>query len=143
MATKVDWAWGACLMIPAQVIAAMPGGRLSERFFLYYEDVDWCWQIDKMGLEVWYRPDAQVVHHLSASSTGLGEWDKYMGKILPNEARFILETRGRTYQFFYYLTKALWLSTLRTPAHIAHAVVLLRIARQGRPNKVKIFTKNS
>jgi hypothetical protein len=36
---------------------------MDERFFLYFEDVDWCYRMWQAGYEVQYTPDASFFHH--------------------------------------------------------------------------------
>lgn len=57
----VDWMLGACLMIRRS--AAQAVGLMDERFFLYFEDVDWCYRMHRAGWRVCYLPDAEMVHH--------------------------------------------------------------------------------
>jgi hypothetical protein len=46
-------------------------GAMDERFFLYFEDVDWCFRMWRAGFEVHYTPAAQFVHeHRRASAKG-------------------------------------------------------------------------
>jgi len=56
----VDYVQGACLMVKSKAIEKV--GLLDERFFMYFEEVDWCYRIKKAGGEVWYYPMASVVH---------------------------------------------------------------------------------
>ncbi len=56
----VDWVSGACLCIRREVIEQI--GGLDERFFLYFEDVDWCLRMRQAGWRVVYNPLVQVVH---------------------------------------------------------------------------------
>jgi len=63
---ETDWLGGACLMVRAKVIEQV--GMLDERFYFYSEDTDWCYRIKKNGWKIAYLPDAQVTHHLGASS---------------------------------------------------------------------------
>jgi GT2 family glycosyltransferase len=48
-------------------------GGFADRFFAYYEDVDWCWRARLAGLRVVYDP-AAVVRHVRSGSSG-GEAD--------------------------------------------------------------------
>jgi N-acetylglucosaminyl-diphospho-decaprenol L-rhamnosyltransferase len=57
---KVDYVAGACLLMPREALAQV--GPLDERFFLYFEETDWCLRARQAGLAVWYCADAEVVH---------------------------------------------------------------------------------
>jgi GT2 family glycosyltransferase len=56
---------GACLLVRGEVLARV--GRLDERFFLGYEDVDLCMRAARAGWRVVYYPCARVRHHHGAS----------------------------------------------------------------------------
>jgi FlaA1/EpsC-like NDP-sugar epimerase len=45
-------------------------GLMDERFFLYFEDTDWCFRMKKMGWGVYYVPDSVMIHHYERSSAG-------------------------------------------------------------------------
>jgi N-acetylglucosaminyl-diphospho-decaprenol L-rhamnosyltransferase len=57
----VEEASGACLIVRRAAVDAV--GLLDERFFLYYEDVDWCRRLGEHGWKIYYVPQARVVHH--------------------------------------------------------------------------------
>jgi N-acetylglucosaminyl-diphospho-decaprenol L-rhamnosyltransferase len=61
----VDQVSGACLLVRGEVMRQV--GMLDERFFMYYEEIEWCHRIRRAGWEVWYRPEARVVHHWMGS----------------------------------------------------------------------------
>lgn len=63
---EVDWLVGACLMVRREVAAHV--GLLDERFFMYSEELDWCYRIKKAGWRVAYLPQARVIHHYGQSS---------------------------------------------------------------------------
>jgi hypothetical protein len=63
---EVDWLVGACLLVRSEVIEQV--GMLDERFFMYLEEVDWCYRIKKADWKIVYLPTAQVVHHYGQSS---------------------------------------------------------------------------
>ncbi len=58
---NVDWVIGACLLARRRAIDDV--GPMDERFFLYFEDVDWCARMHHRGWEVLYVPDSVMVHH--------------------------------------------------------------------------------
>lgn len=62
----VDWLLGACLLIRKKVIDDI--GLLDEKYFLYIEDIDYCYRAWKKEWEVWYVPESVVIHHHRAES---------------------------------------------------------------------------
>lgn len=63
---EVDWVSGACLMHRRE--AAEKIGGLDEKFFMYCEDVDFCYRARKAGWQVWYLPQVVVQHAIGASA---------------------------------------------------------------------------
>ncbi len=61
----VDVAVMAAMLIPKSTFAQI--GNLDERFFLYYEDVEFCSRIHKANLPLYYFPDSTVKHLHGAS----------------------------------------------------------------------------
>ncbi len=60
-ARDVDWVIGACMMVRREAVDEV--GPADERFFLYFEDVDWCYRMHQHGWRVTYVPDAVMTHH--------------------------------------------------------------------------------
>ncbi|MDO8512182.1 MAG: glycosyltransferase family 2 protein [bacterium] len=58
---KVDWVLGACMCIRRSAVEKV--GPMDERFFLYFEDMDWCRRFWEQGFEVWYVPQARFAHY--------------------------------------------------------------------------------
>ncbi|HVP38885.1 MAG TPA: glycosyltransferase [Candidatus Saccharimonadales bacterium] len=56
----VDWVLGGAMLVRRRAVADVGGA--DERFFLYFEDVDWCYRMGKRGWKVWYVPSAQLEH---------------------------------------------------------------------------------
>jgi GT2 family glycosyltransferase len=56
----VDYVAGACLLMPREALAQV--GPLDERFFMYFEETDWCRRARAAGLEVWYCAESEIVH---------------------------------------------------------------------------------
>jgi N-acetylglucosaminyl-diphospho-decaprenol L-rhamnosyltransferase len=90
---------GACLMIAREAFTHV--GMFSERYFMYAEDVDLCYQIRKSGSRVCYTGQATVVHHGGGTSKARNgnEWVAIMQRqaIL----RFCRGTHGRLYAALY------------------------------------------
>jgi hypothetical protein len=63
----VDWVIGACMMVRREALRDI--GLMDERFFLYFEDVDWCYRTWQGGWRVYYVPQSVMVHrHTRASA---------------------------------------------------------------------------
>ncbi len=76
-------------------------GGFDERLFMYLEDVDLAWRLQKAGWESVFAPEARVYHHLSATGGGVIA-SYYVGR-----NTLLLHRR--------YLTPGQWLKAL--PAH--------------------------
>jgi N-acetylglucosaminyl-diphospho-decaprenol L-rhamnosyltransferase len=64
----VDWLMGACLIIRKKAYEEV--GGMDERFFLYFEDVDWCRRFWEKEWRVTYVPQAVFSHFHQRSSEG-------------------------------------------------------------------------
>jgi N-acetylglucosaminyl-diphospho-decaprenol L-rhamnosyltransferase len=62
----VDWVAGASLIIRREVFASI--GLLDERYFMYFEEVDFCLRARRAGWPCWYVPESRVVHLVGQSS---------------------------------------------------------------------------
>ncbi len=62
----VDFTLGATMMLRREVI--LETGMFDERFFLYCEEIDWAWRIQKAGWRAFCEPRARVTH-LGGGST--------------------------------------------------------------------------
>src|SRR5262249_14701774 len=55
-----DWVSGACLLVRRSDAEAV--GLLDERYFMYFEDVDFCAAIRATGRLILFTPSVQVTH---------------------------------------------------------------------------------
>jgi GT2 family glycosyltransferase len=63
---EVDALVGAFMLIPKKVIEKV--GLLDEQFFMYGEDLDWCYRIKKAGWKIVYYPKSEIIHLKGVSS---------------------------------------------------------------------------
>ncbi len=96
--TNVDVAVMAALLIPRSVIDKV--GFLDERFFLYYEDIEYCRRLKKHNLPVVYYHLAKIKHTHGAS----GSFTCHLDSPLARSAQIY---HGKTYSYLLNLT--LWL----------------------------------
>jgi N-acetylglucosaminyl-diphospho-decaprenol L-rhamnosyltransferase len=64
--TQVDSVVGAFMLIRSEVIEQV--GLLDERYFMYAEDLDFCYRAKEQGWQVWYNADVTVLHYKGQSS---------------------------------------------------------------------------
>ncbi len=67
----VDHPLGACMLLRREALASV--GPLDEGYFIYCEEVDWCWRAKRAGWEVYCVPQAVVVHHAAQSTRQFAE----------------------------------------------------------------------
>lgn len=68
LAYPCDWVSGASMIIRRQVIEDI--GLMDERYFLYFEEVDFCCRANHAGWKCWHVPNSRVMH-LEGASTGI------------------------------------------------------------------------
>jgi len=101
-----DWAWGAYMLLPKSIISKLPEKKLSTDFFMYCEDVLWCWDIKKLGYKIHFTPQAKVmhIHKGSANKDTISEIDKI---VIRNHAKFMRkfypDYRWYIFAMIYYL----------------------------------------
>jgi len=57
---QVDCVSGAFFLVRREVIDDV--GLLDEDFFMYAEDIDWAYRMKAHGWEIWFNPEASVLH---------------------------------------------------------------------------------
>ena len=89
-----DWILGAAMLVRASALPEV--GLMDERFFLYFEDVDWCRRFWHNGYKVVYYPHAVFYHYYPrASSTRWGMFDILLNRTtrwhIRSAAKFFLK----------------------------------------------------
>lgn len=57
----VDWLAGAAVMTRREVLERV--GPLDERYYMWYDDLDWAQKLRQAGYQRVFAPDAVIVHH--------------------------------------------------------------------------------
>jgi len=109
---------GCAMLIKRSVIEEI--GFFDERFFMYYEDLDFCIRAGNHGYETVVTPHAKIWHHVS-KSTG--------GRNSPAERFHIALSGGRYY--------SKWMRPWQAPVIISYRLLsalrcTLRLSRQGK-----------
>ncbi len=64
--TEVGALSGSFMMVRKQAVEQV--GLLDERFFLYGEDLDWCYRMQQKGWKIVYLPETQIIHYKGQST---------------------------------------------------------------------------
>lgn len=80
---EVDAVSGAALLVRREAMAQ--AGPLDPNYFLYSEEVDWCYRLHKHGWKIYYVADARVIHYGGQSTAARAPkkfhdiyWDSFL-----------------------------------------------------------------
>jgi GT2 family glycosyltransferase len=96
-AHPTDWVAGASMMIRREVMDQI--GLLDERYFLYFEEVDYCRNARRAGWQVWYVPTSRVIHFVGQSTgvTGRNGPKRVPQYWFASRQRYFNKNHGATY----------------------------------------------
>lgn len=107
MVKKIYFGHGAAMMVKKEVIDL--AGEMSEDFFLYYEEMDWCKKIRKAGYKIVYNGKAMIKHKESIS----------VGKLSPLKEFYMTRNRivfmQRNYSIVSYIVFLFFFMLLSFP----------------------------
>lgn len=63
---EVDCLVGAFMLVRRETIEQV--GLLDEDYFMYGEDIDWCYRIKQAGRKIIYYPETKIIHYKGGSS---------------------------------------------------------------------------
>jgi GT2 family glycosyltransferase len=121
-AQPIDWCAGASMMLRRSMLERI--GGLDERFFLYFEETEFCWRARQAGFQTWYVPASRVIH-IAGQSTKLTE----RGAALKRLPDYWFESRRRYFLLTCGLYQACLIDLLTM---IAGALGRIKLILQGR-----------
>lgn len=65
----IDHPLGACMLVRRATLEAV--GPFNADYFMYSEEVEWCWRIRQAGWAIWQEPTARVTHIGGAATSQL------------------------------------------------------------------------
>jgi hypothetical protein len=102
-----DWVWATFFMFRRSILDGFAAKKLPDDFFMYGEDMQWCYLIrKKLGLTILYFPAAKVVHYLSASTNKNLNLNKQRAMIA-NEYAFIRKYYGNAFAWMIFKLRAI------------------------------------
>lgn len=117
------YACGCALFVSSEAVRRV--GLMDPRFFLLWEEIDWCWRIRQAGYECLFVPKALVWHKVSSSFEGGNHgalWHYYnaRNRLVFLAKHFSLKQRALTYlSTILPETAAAALKSLGNPRHRA------------------------
>ncbi len=139
---EVDALSGSCMFVRHEAIyASREGGAdgssagaglFDEDFFMYGEDLDWCFRFRRAGWKVYYTPDTQIIH-FKGESTKQGE-ARYIKLFYGAMSRFVEKHFQTKYSWLFsaFLHLGIWVkaaqSLFKQALHRARIPVLEFVA---------------
>jgi GT2 family glycosyltransferase len=74
----VDHLLGACIAVPRRVLDEV--GVFDVRFFMFLEETDLCYRINKGGYAVHFLPDEEIIHYGGASTRQVADMKRRLYK---------------------------------------------------------------
>jgi N-acetylglucosaminyl-diphospho-decaprenol L-rhamnosyltransferase len=84
---EVDWIMGACMLVRRDAVEVV--GGLDEDYFLFSEEVDWCFRFAQAGWRTVFYPGAEVVHVHGAAHGG-----RLLRELVRGHLRYFMKFHG-------------------------------------------------
>ena len=122
-----DYITGACMLIKRKVIDKI--GLMPEKYFLYFEDVDWCLKAQRAGYKCVLVPNAKIWHKVSQSTKpGSFSYIYYHTRngllLAKRNAPFFIKTIACLNGFFVYFKQVLKLIIFPSKRKWSKAIML-------------------
>jgi hypothetical protein len=90
-ARRIEYAPTCCMLIKAAVFEKV--GLMDPRYFVYFDDTDFCWRARELDVRFWYEPRG-ILYHKVSSLTGGSESDFAIKYATRNKVYFVLKNLG-------------------------------------------------
>lgn len=77
---------GGCILTRKSFFESI--GGWNEKYFFYFEDMDLCRKINKIGKDVMYFPKCQIIHRHGASGTKLADSQNQWRRLIPGSKKY-------------------------------------------------------
>jgi len=118
---KVGWVPGTYFMIRRAVIDEI--GTLDELFFMYFEEVDYCFRATQAGWDIVFNPAVSVIHLGGQSSLATNKQVSRQGRQMidirvNSEYDYFKKHMGRRMMFVAATSELLWKSIVWVKNHV-------------------------
>jgi len=119
---EIDACTAAAMCVRAKAIDEV--GLLDEQFFMYGEDLDWCYRFKKAGWKIVFIPTVRVLHHKNKSGINRTVQHVHEQQIRTRAKSQFFDTMIQFYEKHYVSAYPLWLR------HFVHnGIRLVRILK--------------
>jgi N-acetylglucosaminyl-diphospho-decaprenol L-rhamnosyltransferase len=101
------WVPGTAMIVRRTAVETV--GLLDERFFLYGEDIDWCWRMRQRGWSIGVCSGVRARHREASSSGRTFSAEEFHQRMICGEIEAVRKARGGRYAGFYARAVALGL----------------------------------
>jgi len=77
-------------------------GAWNEKYFMYFEDLDLCRQVHRLNKQVFYYPQAKLIHRHGASGKKLADSQNQWRRLIPSAKKYHGIIR---YYFLFFITR--------------------------------------
>lgn len=128
----VDMIWGTFFMFPRSLLKDLPDNKLNDDFFMYAEDLKWCWDVKNAGYKIFFNKSLDITH-LHGGSSKLSEKFFILNK--KNELLFVF----RNYNTFKATTIFILRQIYTALLSIKHAHFRALFKLQNTLYKTEVF----
>jgi GT2 family glycosyltransferase len=100
----VGWVPGTAMIVRREAVEQV--GLLDEAFFMYGEDIDWCWRMRSAGWRIGSCSSVVARHAGSVSSIAVHGWEEAFERMLRSHVHVLRMRRGPARARAYALSKA-------------------------------------
>jgi GT2 family glycosyltransferase len=124
---KVAGITGACILVSRDLLDRL--GGFDEQFFMYCEDIDFCYRMKQLGYNVYYLGNMKMIHSLGAITKN--NKASYFTKVLTKDSvhKYFLKHSGRPKAIIYkvsMLVAAIFRLTVLLPLWLVSRVVQIK-----------------
>jgi len=127
-ARETEWITGCCFMVRTEIVREI--GGLNDRFFLYYEDVEWSLRIRSLGYKLYYCPKSVIYHEAGVSSKSENAGKE--GSLSPQVHYFATKNNIlvlRKYTPWYFVPSVFLFHSGRYAAFISYFIIRKRFQK--------------
>jgi GT2 family glycosyltransferase len=115
---KIDYISGAFMLVHREVIEKV--GLLEERFFLYFEEIDYCRRASLSGYKLKWDREIKIIHKEGSSINGsrYGRKKSYISEYHSMRSSIIFVLKWHKKDYFFRIAARLFLKTAKNIIHL-------------------------